>query len=214
MMRLRRRDAGISMILVIVLIVFTLIITVLAVIFWSNYKDAERRYKAMVAYQGRLTAEAEEIRNQLAKTNEPTGLPLGEESKLSAPKANEAMKKWRDEYVSVSALEKYPLVPPLQGEPPRIKKDDADKFNRIRDESSYMRTLQALVNPAVSRTNHYKNRMEQLQVELKIAEDQKKSREEVAPQIPKKKERGYLRKARGAFDCLRKIGPYWRASAA
>ena len=188
MMRLRRRDAGISMILVIVLIVFTLIITVLAVIFWSNYKDAERRYKAMVAYQGRLTAEAEEIRNQLAKTNEPTGLPLGEESKLSAPRANEAMKKWRDEYVSVSALEKYPLVPPLQGEPPRIKKDDADKFNRIRDESSYMRTLQALVNPAVSRTNHYKNRMEQLQVELKIAEDQKKSREEVAPQIPKKKE--------------------------
>ena len=79
-------------------------------------------------------------------------------------------------------------MPPLQGDPPRIKKDDADKFNRIRDESSYMRTLQALVNPAVSRTNHYKNRMEQLQVELKIAEDQKKSREEVAPQIPKKKE--------------------------
>src|SRR5436190_14584240 len=75
MMRLRRRDAGISMILVIVLIVFTLIITVLAVIFWSNYKDAERRYKALVAYQGRLTAEAEEIRSQLAKTNEPTGFP-------------------------------------------------------------------------------------------------------------------------------------------
>jgi hypothetical protein len=175
------------MVLVIVLIVFTLIITVLAVIFWSNYKDAERRYKALVAYQAHLTAEAAEISGQLPKTNEPTGLPL-DDAKLSAPKANEAMKKWRDEYVSVQALEKYPLVPPLQGEPPRIKKDDADKFNRIRDESSYMRTLQALVNPAISRTNHYKNRMEQLQVELQIATGQKESREKVAPEIPKKKE--------------------------
>src|ERR1043165_9511356 len=104
MMRLRRRDAGISMVLVIVLIVFTLIITVLAVIFWANYKDAERRYKALVAYQQRLAAEAEEIRSQLARTNEPTGLSLGEEGRLSAPRANEAMKKWRDEYVSVQAL--------------------------------------------------------------------------------------------------------------
>jgi multidrug efflux pump subunit AcrA (membrane-fusion protein) len=51
-----------------------------------------------------------------------------------------------------------------------------------------MRTLQQLVGPAVSRTNHYKNRMEQLQVELQIAEAQKKSREEVSPQIPKAKE--------------------------
>jgi triphosphatase len=35
----------------------------------------------------------------------------------------------------------------------------------------------------------------------------------IAPQIPKKKERGYLHKAQRAFDRLRKIGPYWRASA-
>jgi hypothetical protein len=196
MMRLRRRDAGISMVLVLILIVFTLIITVLAVVFWANYKDAERRAAALRAYQGRLTAEAEEIRQVLARTNEPTGLPLGEESRLSAPKAHEAMQKWRDEYVSISALEKFPLVPNLVGEAPKVKKDDADKFNRIRDESAYMRTLQALVNPAISRTNHYKNRMEQLQVELKTAEEQKKSRETVAPEIPKKKEetRGVLQK--------------------
>lgn len=188
MMRLRRQDAGISMVLVMVLIVFTLIVTVGAVIFWANYKDAERRAAALRAYQARLTNEAAEITAQLARTNEPTGLQLGEGGTLSAPKATETMKKWREEYVSVSALEKFPLVPPLQGEPPRIKKDDADKFNRIRDESSYMRTLQALINPAVSRTNHYRNRMEQLQVELQIAEGQKKSREAVAPEIPKKKE--------------------------
>ena len=189
MMRLRRRDAGISMVLVMILVVFTLIVTVGASIFWANYKDAERRAAALRAYQNRLAAEADEIKNQIARVNEPTGFPVGEGGQLSAPKANEAMKKWREEYVSVSALEKFPLVPPLQGtEVPKIKKDDADKFNRIRDESAYMRTLQQLINPAVSRTNHYKNRMEQLQVELQIAEGQKKSREEVAPQIPKKKE--------------------------
>jgi hypothetical protein len=177
------------MVLVIVLIVFTLIITVLAAIFWANYKDAERRYKSIVAYQNRLTAEAEEIKNAVVRANEPTGLPMGDGGQLAGAKGTEAMKKWRDEYVSISALEKYPLVPPLQGtEAPRIKKDDADKFNRIRDESSYMRTLQALVNPAVSRTNHYKNRSEQLQVELEIAKLQKENREKVAPEIPKKKE--------------------------
>ena len=188
MMRLRRRDAGISMVLVMILVVFTLIVTVGAAIFWANYKDAERRAAALRAYQDRLAREADEIKNQISRVNEPTGLPMGE-GVLSAPKANEAMKKWREEYVSVSALEKFPLVPPLQGtEVPKIKKDDADKFNRIRDESAYMRTLQQLVGPAVSRTNHYKNRMEQLQVELQIAEAQKKSREEVAPQIPKAKE--------------------------
>jgi hypothetical protein len=189
MMRLRRRDAGISMVLVIVLIVFTLVITVAAVIFWANYKDAERRAAALRAYQARLTNEAAEIQSQLPKLNEPTGFPMGEGSTLSGPKATEAMKKWRDEYWNVSSLEKFPLVPPVAGgEPPRIKKEDADKFTRARDESSFMRTLQALVNPAVSRTNHYKNRMEQLQVELQIAEAQKKNREAVAPEIPKKKE--------------------------
>jgi hypothetical protein len=189
MMRLRRRDAGISMVLVIVLIVFTLVITVAAVIFWANYKDAERRAAALRAYQARLTNEAAEIQSQLPKLNEPTGFPMGEGSTLSGPKATEAMKKWRDEYWNISHLEKFPLVPPVAGgEPPRIKKEDADKFTRARDESSFMRTLQALVNPAVSRTNHYKNRMEQLQVELQIAEAQRKNREAVAPEIPKKKE--------------------------
>jgi len=189
MMRLRRRDAGISMVLVMILVVFTLIVTVGASIFWANYKDAERRAAALRAYQNRLAVEADEIKNQIARVNEPTGFPVGEGGTLSASAANTAMKKWAEEYVSIAALEKFPLVPPLQGtEVPKIKKDDADKFNRIRDESAYMRTLQQLINPAVSRTNHYKNRMEQLQVELQIAEGQKKSREEVAPQIPKKKE--------------------------
>jgi len=177
------------MVLVMILVVFTLIVTVGAAIFWANYKDAERRAAALRGYQNRLAAEADEVKNQIARVNEPTGFSVGEGGLLSASQANTTMKKWREEYVSVSALEKFPLVPPLQGtEVPKIKKDDADKFNRIRDESAYMRTLQQLINPAVSRTNHYKNRMEQLQVELQIAEGQKKSREEVAPQIPKKKE--------------------------
>src|SRR5262249_39533972 len=187
MMRHRRRDSGISMILVIVLVVFTLIITVAAAIFWANYKDAERRQALIRREIDRQEAEIGAITSQLGRANEPTGLGLGDEGRLSGPKATEAMKKWRDEYISASALEKFPLIPPEKGDG-RMSKENADKFTRARDESAYMRTLQALVNPAISRTNHYKNRMEQLQLDLAIAEAQKKSRDAVAPEIPKKKE--------------------------
>ncbi|HLY08611.1 MAG TPA: hypothetical protein VKW04_04795, partial [Planctomycetota bacterium] len=173
MMRLRRRDEGISMVLVIVLVVFTLIITVGAAVFWANYKDAERRAALIRREMDRQDSEIAVITAQLAKVNEATGLPLGEEGRLSAPRANEAMKKVREEYVSPAAYEKYPLVPPQAGDG-RLKKEDADKLIRARDESAYLRTLQALVNPAISRTNHYKNRMEQLMVDLGSAESQKK----------------------------------------
>jgi len=175
------------MILVIVLVVFTLIITVGAAIFWANYKDAERRAALIRRETDRQDAEIAVITAQLAKVNEATGLKTGDEGRLSAPQANEAMKKWREEYISPTAFEKYPLVPPQAGDG-RMKKEDADKLIRARDESSYMRTLQALINPAISRTNHYKNRMEQLQLDLTSAEAQKKSRETVAPEIPKKNE--------------------------
>jgi hypothetical protein len=127
------------------------------------------------------------VQQQLGKVNEATGLPMGEEGRLSSARANEAMKKWRDEYISTGALEKFPLIPPEKGDG-RLPKDAADKFTRARDESAYMRTLQELVNPAISRTNHYKNRMEQLALDLQSAQEQKKSRDTVAPEIPKKKE--------------------------
>ena len=175
------------MVLVIVLVVFTLIISVGAAIFWANYKDAERRAALIRKELERQDNEIAFVTSQLAKVNEATGLPLGEEGRLSAPRANEAMKKWREEYVSAAAYEKYPLVPPQQGDG-RMKKEDADRLIRARDDSSYLRTLQALIGPAISRTNHYKNRMEQLMVDLGSAEMQKKNREAVAPEIPKKKE--------------------------
>jgi hypothetical protein len=187
MMRLRRRDAGISMILVIILVVFTFIVTVAATIFWANYKDAERRAALIRRETERLDSEIGTVQQQLGKVNEATGLPMGEEGRLSSARANEAMKKWRDEYISTGALEKFPLIPPEKGDG-RLPKDAADKFTRARDESAYMRTLQELVNPAISRTNHYKNRMEQLALDLQSAQEQKKSRDTVAPEIPKKKE--------------------------
>jgi hypothetical protein len=187
MMRLRRRDAGISMILVIILVVFTFIVTVAAAIFWANYKDAERRAALIRRETERLDSEIGTVQQQLGKVNEATGLPMGEEGRLSSARANEAMKKWRDEYISTGALEKFPLIPPEKGDG-RLPKDAADKFTRARDESAYMRTLQELVNPAISRTNHYKNRMEQLALDLQSAQEQKKSRDTVAPEIPKKKE--------------------------
>jgi hypothetical protein len=175
------------MVLVIVLVVFTLIITVGAAIFWANYKDAERRAALIRREMDRQDAEIAVVTAQLAKVNEATGLPLGDEGRLSAARANEAMKKWRDEYVSTGALEKFPLVPPQVGDG-RLKKEDADKFTRARDDSAYLRTLQALIPIAISRTNHYRNRVEQLEVDLRSAENQKKSREGVAPEIPKRKE--------------------------
>ncbi|HZE96545.1 MAG TPA: hypothetical protein VE981_05940 [Planctomycetota bacterium] len=178
---------GISMILVIVLVVFTLVITVSAAIFWANYKDAERRSALIRREIERQDAEMAVIALQLPKLNEPTGLGMGDEGRLSAPKANEAMKKWLDEYISSAALEKYPVIPAEKSDG-RLTKEQSDKFTRARDESTYMRTLQALINPAVARTNHYKNRMEQLQLDLSSAEAQKKSREAVAPEIPKAKE--------------------------
>jgi hypothetical protein len=175
------------MVLVIVLVVFTLFITVGAAIFWANYKDAERRAALIRRELDHQDAEIAVITAQLAKVNEATGLPLGDEGRLSAARANEAMKKWREEYVSPAAYEKFPLVPPEKSDG-HLKKEDSDKLVRARDESAYLRTLQALVPIAISRTNHYKNRMEQLQLDLASAEAQKKSREAVAPEIPKKKE--------------------------
>src|SRR5436190_4015083 len=85
MMRLRRRDEGISMVLVIVLVVFTLIITVGAAIFWANYKDAERRAALIRRETERQDAEIAVITAQLSRVNEATGLKTGDEGRLSAP---------------------------------------------------------------------------------------------------------------------------------
>ena len=202
MMRLRRRDAGISMVLVIVLIVFTLVITVTAAIFWTNYKDAQLRAAQLRAYQAQLTNQAAEISSQFTKLNEPTGLPLGEEGKLSAPKANEHMKKWRDEYFSAGHSTNTPWSRPSRGGLPEDEERGRGQVQPRPGRFAYMRTLQELINPAIQRTNHYKNRMEQLQVDLQVAELQKKNREAVAPEIPKKKEetRASLQKEIGRLN--------------
>lgn len=184
----RRRDSGISMILVVVLMLLTMVLIIAGIVMWSNYKEKERGLAALKSYRDRLVAQEGDIKAAVIKSNEATGLVLGEDGRLPTAKATEAMKKWREEYFSVSALDKYPLTAPLQGEPARIKKEDMDKFNRSKEDSSYMRTLQELVEPAAARAFHYKNRMEQLQVELGIAADQTKNRTAIQPEIPKKKE--------------------------
>src|SRR3954464_1409331 len=94
MTRLRRRDAGISMVLVIILVVFTLIVSVVAMVFWANYKDAERRAARRRHETDPQEAKIKYISEQIATVNAATGLPVGEEGRLSAPRANEAMKKW------------------------------------------------------------------------------------------------------------------------
>jgi hypothetical protein len=187
MVRTRRRDAGIAMFVVVILMLLTMVLVVAAVVMWSDYKDSERTLAALKAQRDLLVRQEDDIKQAVIKCNEATGLVMGEDGKLPAAKAAEAMKKWREEYFSVSALDKYPLTPPLQGEPQRIKKELQDGFNRSKDESSYMRTLQELVEPAAARAFHYKNRMEQLQVELGIAADQTKNRASIQDELPKKK---------------------------
>jgi len=166
------------MVLVIVLVVFTLIIT------WRGHflgelqgRGASRRPDPRETE--RQDAEIAVITAQLSRVNEATGLKTGEEGRLSAPQANEAMKKWREEYVSPAPLRSFRLVRPAGRRPHEEgRRGQADpRPGRIFLHAH----LQALINPAISRTNHYKNRMEQLQLDLTSAESQKKSRETVAP---------------------------------
>jgi hypothetical protein len=187
MVRQRRRDAGISMIVVVILMVLTLGLVVAAMILWSDYKDKERTASLLKDYFLQIQAQEGDIKAAMIKSNEATGLVLGEDGKLPTAKAGEAAKKWREEYFSVAALDKYPLTPPLQGETQRIKKELMDQFNKAKDESGYSRTLQDLVEPAVTRTFHYKNRSEQLQVDLAIAQEQTRNRSSIKDEIPKRK---------------------------
>lgn len=187
MVRHRRRDAGIAMLVVVILMLLTMVLVVAAVVMWSDFKESERTLAALKAQRDLLVRQEDDIKQAIIKCNEATGLVMGEDGLLPTSKAAEAMKKWREEYFSVAALDKYPLTPPLQGEPQRIKKELQDGFNRSKEESSYMKTLQELVEPAAARAFHYKNRMEQLQIELGIAAEQTKNRTAIQDEIPKKK---------------------------
>jgi hypothetical protein len=188
MVRLRRRDAGISMILVVILIFITLITAVVAAVLWADYKQSERRLDALKKIVPELQNEEAAIKGAMTKCNEATGFPATETGTLDSTKPADALKKWRQEYWSPDHLNKFPFTPPEKGEVKRMPDTDVTRFNDARDNTRYRDTLEQLVDLAVQRTSHAKNRMEQLQVDLKIAQDQAAGIAKVAPEIPKEKE--------------------------
>jgi hypothetical protein len=188
MIRFRRRDAGISMVLNIILILLAMILAVAAVVLWTDWKQKQRTLDALIVVRGLLTQEEADIKASMIPANEATGLPMGEDGKLAPGKASEEAKKRRQEYFSVEALDRIPLTPSLAGTPQPLKKENVDAFNRAKDGSPTLKTLQDLVEPASARLFHVKNRLEQLQVDLGSAQESTKSRQAIAPEIPRKKE--------------------------
>jgi hypothetical protein len=193
MVRTRRRDAGISMVLVVILIVITIGLVVWAVGIWSEYKFRDRQSKMLREVLDRqIPAEASEIKAQISKINEAAAIGGSNDANPENQKAIDYLKAKRQEYWSPDNLNKYPLTAPIneKGDPvPRkdVEKGKADDFNRAREESQVNGSLQELVRIATARAFHYKARMDQLQLELDIAKDQVKNREAIKPDIPKLK---------------------------
>src|SRR5207247_8883858 len=112
MLRTRRRDAGISMILVVILIVITLGLVVWSIGLWAEYKQRERQQKILKdVFEKQLTQEESDIKAAMIKANEATGLQAREDGTLNNDKANELQKAKKQEYWSPENLNKYPLTP-------------------------------------------------------------------------------------------------------
>jgi hypothetical protein len=185
MMRLRRRDAGISMILVVILIFITLILAVASAILYADHMDKKRTLKALEEAEQKLITEEAEILQKIVKSNDGTGFKMSEDQKsLPEAEALELQKKMRAEYWSPASLSRYPTVADKREE---LSKDSQDRFNRAREESTLYGTLQELAKLSLARTYHYKNRMDQLQIEVDIAKDQVRNIEALKPEVPKKK---------------------------
>jgi hypothetical protein len=176
------------MVLVVILIFLTLISAVVAAALWAEYKQSERRLDSLKKMVPDLQNEEAAIKAAMTKCNEATGFPATEAGTLDATKPADALRKWRQEYWSPDHLNKFPFTP-SEGGAKRMPDGDVTRFNEARDTTRYRDTLEQLVDLAVQRTSHAKNRTEQLQVDLKIAQDQAAGLAKVAPEIPKEKEK-------------------------
>ena len=187
MMRHRRRDSGISMVLVVILIFLALIGTAVAAVMWGDWQAAELRLKALKDMEPVLAAEAAKLKDDIARCNEATGLPPREDGTLDAAKAAETLKKWRQEYWSPDHYNKFPFTPSDKG-PKNIAQAQVDEFNRSRDASDYLNTLESLISIAVARTAHVQNRAGQLLVDQKNATESAAAIAKIVPDLPKRKE--------------------------
>ncbi len=183
MVRLRRRDRGISMILVVVLLLIAIILVVASIVLWADFKDKERLQKSLkeelVVLQGREA----EIRAELDKVRAPTGLPAKEGDALPTSEAMERSRKERERYFSP---ERYSALPSPEGKP--LPTEQADQWKKNLPETDLYGTLQKNVELAAAWTSHYRNRLGQLGTEEVIARNQRESREGVNPDLPRRKQ--------------------------
>lgn len=181
MIRQRRRDLGISLILVVVLVLIAIILNVAAIILWANFKEKARMRDELKAEEVRLQQEKLDIEAELIKVLEPTGLKKAAESTdLPVQAAQERLKKIRTEYTGAGRLSMLPLDKPAPI-------SDPAGFEAKRDNTALYSTLQELVKPAAGWTHHFKNRYEQLIVDLDNAKLQKANRVAVRPDISKRR---------------------------
>jgi hypothetical protein len=199
------------MVVVIILIVLTLILGVWATGLWAEYKQRERqstRLKQILDVE--IPAKNEETKARMRVATEASGFQLVEE-KPDTNKANEFLKQKRAEYWDPANYNKYPLVPSMDDKGNVTKRPDdlnaakVSEFSRARDESTVNGSLQELVRIATARAFHYKTRMDQLDLELKIAQEQVNNRKDLPkklPEQPRRKKEEILKEITGVTQMI------------
>ncbi len=183
MMRPRRADSGISMILVIVLVLVAIILVVASTVLYAGFAERERQQKALTAEHVRLQNEEAALRAEFQKVMPVVGIPPQGEQADEA-KAHALVKAKRDMYFSSGRAEELPTEGGGKPVPAEIK----GAFDKKREETALYTTLQELVTQAAWWTHHYKNRAEQLTLDLAIAREQAGNRERSKPDLTKRKE--------------------------
>ena len=183
MVRPRRNDSGISMILVVVLVLIAIILVVASIVLWADFKDKERLKSGLLAERKVLQDREQELKSEFIKVVEPTGLPRKEGDDLPRQEGLERMRKERERYFSP---ERYNQLPIPEGK--ALPGDQADTWKKNLPETGLYGTLQKNVELAAAWTSHYKNRWQQLAVERQIAQSHREAVESVKPELPKRKQ--------------------------
>lgn len=177
-----RRDAGIHMVLVVLLVLITVALVYAATIIFAQFKEAERVAKALKQEITILEEREGRIKAEIDRAILPTGL-AGKEGEIKLPitEAADLARKNREEYMNAARPNRLPLVEPKGGV------DDA-KVAAVREGSSLYGTLQEQVVLAAAWADIYKNRAAQLSLEVETAKQQADNRDKIKPDIMKRKQ--------------------------
>lgn len=183
MVRPRRRDSGISMILVVVLVLIAIILVVASIVLWADFKGKERLQQSLKAEIERQQGLQAELEGQIVKVQEPLGFAKKEGYDLPVVEVTDRWRKERTRYFSPDRLGQLPI--PEGG---ALKPDQIEDWNKKLPETGLYGTLLKDVELAVAWASLYKGRFELLSIERAIAEERRKGCEEVKPQLPARKQ--------------------------